>query len=757
MADQSPDQHPTIRQFRSKLDKSSATIAERNQLVKFRNGPKCDPALHPVIDALLKEFDDKAEAMKAKQVAEHQRVHAATSSSSTTPSKGVNGTALSPVVFGDAFHNPYTFLAFGTAPKRRTPTLQTADEVEKDRFTGLLRLRVRTLSPLLTCEPGPERSGPHRVLSIGNDVIVPASGVRGALRTLLTVVTGGTLGYVDPTLWLTQGRDLPLGPRGKNGRPTTPERVFLARVVEPGSPTRPGVVEVGDLGDPLVKAEDLARSLRNLDERRPKQGKQRGVVEAKGEIYRLSGRPIKSQGKREGRFVPSGRRLTLPPERWSEYEGRHAHAEFPELRAGDLVWLEPISPSLAQINRAEDVASIQWARWGRKGKALVETLRQHHKAVVPDAMRSDGLVDEVTDLFGQVPLRDADSMVPAFASRVRPENLVFRNAAATAVTRDVQLAPLLQPHPGCLGFYRDNGDLDEISMHDPLRGYKVYRNTRERGATAPWHYATQPVFGEDGTAKPPDPKLSRCVDLLDEGCEGELTLSLRSLSRREIALLLAACSVDWRLGGGKPLGLGHCRVTHVELVDEAGASLSIWDPAGSASHDPLDRASPAPIPEDRASEITDLADRLFAYQATQRPVVKLRYPRAVERTHASATGKLSRGGNVWFKRHASPRKSDDDAVRGMQVFRAGGALASRLGKGQVSAQALPPFNPKQPFDDLLFGYDSIATKPQAHGLDHETFEPFEPGKHRRGDERSSGNQSASAETRRLDREGRSET
>ena len=37
----------------------------------------------------------------------------------------------------------------------------------------------------------------YQALTIGNDVIVPATGVRGALRTLMTILTGGTLGYLN--------------------------------------------------------------------------------------------------------------------------------------------------------------------------------------------------------------------------------------------------------------------------------------------------------------------------------------------------------------------------------------------------------------------------------------------------------------------------------------------------------------------------------------------------------------------------------
>ncbi len=308
----------------------------------------------------------------------------------------------------------------------------------------------------------------------------------------------------------------------------------------------------------------------------------------------------------------------------------------------------------------------------------------------------------------------------------------------------------MQPHPGCLGFYRSNRDADELSMSDPLRGYKVYRTTSERGRVAPWHYETQPVFGERGDALPASAKLSKKADLLLENATGELTLSLRSISRRELALLLAACSVDWRLGGGKPLGLGHCRVLDVELIDETGASQLRWTPA--SAEDPLDRIAPAPLPPAYAGETADLDDRVRAYQATQRPVRRLRYPRAAE----SNNKKTSRGGNVWFKTHASPSKTGEKqsgAPRGLTVLRTQGALAQRLGKSQVSAQPLPPFDPADPFGDVLYGYDLIATDVSLvqNARYIGGFASFDPALHARSDERSGPNTSPSGETRRQDR------
>jgi len=159
--------------------------------------------------------------------------------------KGSNRNAALAVMIGESFHNPYTFIPFPDKVERYLPTALTADEHpdERHRCSGVLNLEIKTLSPLMTCNPVPvsgdkEQHKVFKALTIGNDVVVPATGVRGALRTLMTILSGGTLGYMDDDLWLTQGRDAQLGPSGK--MPDVPDQAFLAQVVTPGSATSPG-------------------------------------------------------------------------------------------------------------------------------------------------------------------------------------------------------------------------------------------------------------------------------------------------------------------------------------------------------------------------------------------------------------------------------------------------------------------------------------------------------------------------------------
>ena len=701
-----------------------------------------------------------------------------------------------PSIIGLEFHNPYTFLPFSnTAPKRHEPTPLSVDELpqERGRLTGVLEIEVTTESPLLTCDPEPiekNKKGEsghktYRALAIGPDVVVPATGIRGSLRTLLTILTGGTLGYLNQQAYLCQGRDANLGPRGLKSPAGTPKNVFLAEVITPGTSERPGTVRLGRTE--LVKADDLKVAVAAKPELKTRCEKYatgsdaplpRKVdpsanpnilylwagMDTAGNItdvgdtrtpgrpwkIKLSGRPVPSkrkagQGppvKREGVFLAGEKTLTLPPELWGAYSGRNVHGDRPELENRDLVWLEPMDPETDKdkIDKPEQVKSIQWARWGRRGQTLKELMHNGFPQVLPDYLQPDGLVDEVTDLFGQVS-SDRDAKAPMFAARLRPENLVFRDAASNV--ERVTLTPLAAPHPGCIAFYRDNPSADDVSDKDTLRGYKVYRTTKERGTEAPWRYDVQGIYDNSGLLRRGPQKMNKTCDLVPEGQPGKLRIAFRGLSLRELALVLQACQVPWRLGGGKPLGLGLCKIRVRKLIGEDGQPLQVpgWtilpEKDGSLRIDGWQ------------SLVGDLRDRVRMWEASQEPVAKLRYPRAVDKNKNS----LTRGGHTWFKCHASPRKVDPDGTRerGLEAIHIAGdlvAIAQKEGEvldsqdPMIRGQVLPPFDPAQPYADVLYGYDGFGIEGEDTGQQRTLLriEPFDEGHHPTGQEQSEGNQ-----------------
>ena len=577
----------------------------------------------------------------------------------------------------------------------------------------------------------------------------------------MTILTGGTLGYLNTHTYLCQGRDATLGPRIPTSPSKTPANPFLAIVIRAGTANREGIVEVGETR--LVRLDDLKRWEHNLDNYRPgkrdfrplwvsldeagtitKLFKEGETAPADAWQVKLSGRPINMKGKREGLFRSSGHEIRIPSEHWEAYSERNKHGDRPDLKKGDLVWLEPSNPDAQSIQVALDIASLQWARWGKRGQKLADSIRGSHSHVMPDYLNDDDKVDMVTDLFGQVS-PERGKAAPSFAGRVLAENLVFHDCKPRV--KRTTLAPLAPPHPGCVAFYRDNEDPDSISASDPMKGYKVYRTTKERGADGPWNFAVQGTYGDDGSLMPLEQKVNKTAELLPEECVGKLSIAFHALTRTELALLIQACSLPWRLGGGKPLGLGACGVRLSKLLNEEGMPMQVegWSPS---SENPL-----LCIDGWRDDKlIKSIESRVNMWIRSQEPVDKLRYPRAVDENNH----RKSRGGHVWFQRHAKPRMSTREAGKlepGLSPMYIDGPLlntAKQAGatldasEPMVAGQLLPKLKADSAQSDLLFGHDAIGVdveireKPSRRVF--HKIEVFDPGQHRRDTDKSSGNQ-----------------
>jgi hypothetical protein len=410
---------------------------------------------------------------------------------------------------------------------------------------------------------------------------------------------------------------------------------------------------------------------------------------------KLSG-SIKTNGvKNEGVFKPSDNNIinNVPSILWADYQGRNRLCFRTELKRGDLIWLEPENPDTDSITSAMQIKSLQWVRWGRSGESLKKALPLH---VQPDSLIDDGRVDMVTELFGQVPMDENKKAAGPFTARIRPHNLIFFDGI-NSLEQNVALAPLMSPHPGCIGFYR-NGDLDMLTQRSeisPLKGYKVYRNaTVENSESAPWKYSVQGEYETNGRLKLPEQqKINKTVELLKTNQTGKLRISFRALSNAELALLLAACSVDWKLGGGKPLGLGHCKVINVKVKSEDGTKLYDMT-CGSNLNDCI------PIPNEFKKYISPIENRIKLYKASQKPVKMLRYPRAA----GENSNDVRLEGLKWFSRHVSPKKGENTV--GLQTLWTRGELKTAAdNKSQIRAQNLPILDDCNPSADYLYGYD----------------------------------------------------
>ncbi len=596
---------------------------------------------------------------------------------------------------GCAFHNPYTFIPFPvTAPERHAPTPLTIDEVEKDRLTGVLNIKLKNLSPLCTVqaeEKGKDKQKalllPQKALKIGNDVIVPASSVRGSLRSLMAIISGSALDYVDENLWLCQGRDLRLNK----------EALYLAEIIDAKSMlVRVGKAELVQTGSLLECLESNIYNYkkdfhRKLEKYTQTDGKNELWIDAVSKPSSISNKydsqhpwRVKVSGPKvvrgiphEGAFRPEDgcQKMFLSDSLKADFECRNRNGVKKSLQNGDLVWLEPVDPEIG-INTADDVKSIQWARWGRHGVNFVEKLKVKNKHMLPDYLRNDGMVDIVSDLFGAIPLEQSDDH--AFVARIRPGNLVFKNGKTFS-----NFMPFSgSPHPGCIAFYLKNSSCEKISIADEFRGYKVYRTTSERDNEAPWLYQVQPIYEVKDRVKPEKEVMDKTSqkDLLEVGQDGSLQIAFRGLSRKEFALLLLTLSCDLRFGGGKPFGLGHCIVSEISAVNEFGETiLPSWKPEKRAE-----------VPDEFQKEAAVFCKRAELYCKTQIPVEKLRYPRAYENSQ--------HGGMCWFKMFATPQKGKP-------------GLEKKTPPNLPSvAQVLPIFDPADPQADVLFGYDTRLVK-----------------------------------------------
>lgn len=627
---------------------------------------------------------------------------------------------------GSPFTNPYTFIPFPDikhAQERFEPSLLTADEFDNEkRYTGVLNLKVKTLSPLMTLQSSEKTDTDktpqleyRKALTIGNDVIVPATSIRGSLRNLMTILTGSALGYLDTNQWLCQNRDLSLGKTRNNpkGHP------ILALVEEPGDSLRPGFIRLGKTE--LMNASDITDE-KDLERFLPTTGKN-PMDNEEGWMVKLSGKPVNTKGiKKEGLFLPNkepNARIEISPKLWADYENRNRFGGHPNLKKDDLVWIEPINPCAFSVSCEKEIASLQWARWGKKGTNLKKALPRH---ILPCASKKDGKVDMVTDLFGMVPMEDGTAK--AFASRIRCHNLIFKEGSSHLV-KDVTLAVLAQPHPGCIAFYR-KGNAGDVSRKSELKGYKVYRNSVD--GDCPWKYEVQGVYANSGKEEPASGKTKK-VELLEKDSMGTLKIGIRALSKKEMSILLMTLAVDWKLGGEKPLGLGHCQVQKVEFTNEDGVSETLMER----------KDKEMPLPNEFAENVKQYEERVKLYQKSQIPVKKLRYPRAVGKNNHD----VRREGLQWFSRHATPQR-DKDGLQRLYM------IDGRTFAGQV----LPELSLNG--DDSLYGYDLIPVG-EIQKRDKKTlygsFEPFDENKNYMPSNRGP-NTSPNANTRQGNRDKR---
>jgi len=632
---------------------------------------------------------------------------------------------------GQPFVNPYSFMPFSdVSGKLAHPTHHSIDEGEK-RFSGILKFNVNLNSPLMTLMAEPDngidaKHGNYKALTIGSSVIYPSTGVRGSLRHLMTMITGGRLRYLDNEMYVVEDRWDSEKKANKNFQ--------LALISKVGGRDKFGKVVLGK--QKPIRAIDVESLFRRHNKDINEYRKNGKLVWVKwdwnnekvpsslnfsdkppsgyNKVLKISGIPINPK-KKEWIFEPDySREIEISPEHWVIYMNRYLNSPFNELKKQNVVWLEPVMEDNDRqktiINDDTDIQSIQWSKWGKEGDRMADLLPDYVKPGYQ--VKKHKKVDEVTNLFGQVPSEKkyADK-APTFAGRIRPDNLVFQNGVSKLET--VTLAPLARPHAGCKAFYRK-------SNYGDINGYKVYHTTKEKGTNAPHLYSTQPIY-KNGKAEHSKQKMNKTVQLLQENITGTLSISFSALSEKEYSLLRLVCSLPQRFGGGKPFGLGLCSLKLVAVTNEFGQKVN--------------------EPVENWKDLTKaFAGRAELYTASQQPVEKLRYPLSAEINGYSVV----RAGHEWFKFNASVKKSDG-TLRKFPVKRNSEA-EKKLGAA-LAIQKLPELSRSQE-ENLLYGYDLFFKKMKVNRVEQITdFKLFNEATDFKSSKRPGYNHSPNRESR----------
>lgn len=618
------------------------------------------------------------------------------------------------------FHNPYTFIPFSSKIERGTRLLQTEDEVQNTLKSGVIEVEVTTVRPLISLHPV-ELTGKknedkfparYNALTIGEDVIVPATSIRGQLRSLSTILTGSSLSTLDMDCWIYEHQ------RGTSV--VDEKKLFLAEVLNPGNSSKPGTIRLFKEVR-LVSRNALVECLNSKDKQSdfnnfPEDIKNKRFIlenvrdfpvnidptnmlpvneivlerrirecapnNSEGWRVRPSGTPVglrytatkkllenlssKTRVKKEAMVRGEGLELVLPQKYWRQYEDVNPQNRHP-LEKGTIIWLEPADDALTAITNVDQIRSIQWTRWSKKTRMLCEGISSEYW---PDfAQSKPDQVDAVTNLFGQVNSSNYED-VPEFAGRIRAENLVFSGAKKTL--ENLPLAPLAQPHVGCFQFYKKKGPKGQWMF----RGYKVYRVSKDDDT--PWKYGVQFVCDNQGKMEDFNQQnQGKWVQKLPAGQIGHVRIAFRGLTDAELALLYTVCTTKWRLGSGKPFGLGLCATR---------ACVQLWNDDGTISAPSVNSLLPAP----------EIANRKTLWEATQQPVAKVRYPRAGNRTQRNAlNNNIHRGGHCWFSLFSSAQ--GNYTLKDLHM--ANGS--------NIPGQLLPEFDIRNPSADWLDHLDIV--------------------------------------------------
>lgn len=180
-----------------------------------------------------------------------------------------------------------------------------------------------------------------------------------------------------------------------------------------------------------------------------------------------------------------------------------------------------------------------------------------------------------------------------WASRV-----YFEDAAPVGKISELPMAtahPLMQPNPTSYQLYLKQNDNRELKHWDSdgaqVRGYKLYWHNRD----VDWKANSDELKLDRG--KSSEKRLTKDITPLDKGNKFTAKIRFKNLSAEELGALMmvfdlnGATNAAYKIGKGKPFGLGSIRIKPTLFVESDDAYTELFD--GGGWHNPCLKKNPS--------------------------------------------------------------------------------------------------------------------------------------------------------------------
>lgn len=535
---------------------------------------------------------------------------------------------------GFDFVNPYNFVRLGKVG-------QKSGHVSLASFKGLsgrLTCKLTTHTPLFTPDPlsievdGGEAPRRMRFFRIGEKPAIPATSIKGMVRSVIEAVTGSCLSQFDETALdyrstrggFKAGKVISL-PGG--GNPGIIEEMSCAWVNMPGvnDPVRTpgGNIPIARLSNAHMNGQTVYVKVKTISQYMTSRGRMinlpfhivTGISDSPQTGYikgylRITGKTVPNK-KRERVFfeLDNPRRFEFGKEEVEEYEdilgkqlenarsrGLDLGVSSNKLSVGDLVYFEVDPVGTGRVRRIFRVEMPRMRYQRSRGDLLPP---RYHPC------RDIGELCPACRLFGTVAKEaEEEAERKALAGRVSFSDAFLASESKEPRFEKKFLRVLSSPKPTSCNFYLvdpanhakvrnydgvavtgprgqlDGGDVGRVS----LRGRKFYWHQKYDG-TLERYTASEEQLREAGQLQ-----MTSEVELLLPEATFEFTVDFVNLEEEELGLLLWGLELEkgigekpmrHKLGMGKPLGLGSVSI-EVMAIEVWGENrfLSFEHPAG---------------------------------------------------------------------------------------------------------------------------------------------------------------------------------